>query len=231
MDKRNLLVVGASKGIGRSIVEQLADKYEIYSTSRGDCDLCRNHLSWDASETLFPDEWLPETLSGLVYCPGTINLMPFSRLKSDAARVDLEVNYLGAIKVLQAVLPALKRSGAASVVMFSSVAVSVGMPMHSSVAGAKGAVEGLTRSLAAELSPLIRVNAIAPSLTDTPLASRFLKNEKQREALAHRHPMQKLGDAAEIAALAAFLLSEQSSWMTGQVLAADGGMSRIRKFE
>jgi NAD(P)-dependent dehydrogenase (short-subunit alcohol dehydrogenase family) len=127
-------------------------------------------------------------------------------------------------------MPALKAAPQASVVLFSTVAVSTGMPMHASVAAAKGAVEGLTRSLAAEYAPRIRFNAIAPSLTDTPLASGMLRTDRQREAAASRHPLERIGDSAELAALAGFLLSEESGWISGQVLHADGGMSSIRKF-
>jgi NAD(P)-dependent dehydrogenase (short-subunit alcohol dehydrogenase family) len=127
-------------------------------------------------------------------------------------------------------MPALKAAPQASVVLFSTVAVSTGMPMHASVAAAKGAVEGLTRSLAAEFAPRVRFNAIAPSLTDTPLASGMLRTDRQREAAASRHPLERIGNPAELAALASFLLSEESGWISGQVLHADGGMSSIRKF-
>jgi NAD(P)-dependent dehydrogenase (short-subunit alcohol dehydrogenase family) len=143
---------------------------------------------------------------------------------------DLDINLKGAVRVLRAAMPALKIAPQASVVLFSTVAVSTGMPMHASVAAAKGAVEGLTRSLAAEYAPRIRFNAIAPSLTDTPLASGMLRTERQREAAAARHPLERIGESVELAALASFLLSEDSGWISGQVLHADGGMSSIRKF-
>jgi len=171
---------------------------------------------------------IPETLAGLVYCPGTINLRAFSSLNPAAFRDELEINLIGAVKSIQAALKALKKTPGSSIVLFSTVAVSQGMPFHSGIAAAKGAVEGLTRSLAAELAPGIRVNCIAPSLTDTPLAARLLNSDEKREAAANRHPLKKVGTADELAALANFLLSTDAAWITGQVIHADGGMSSVR---
>jgi NAD(P)-dependent dehydrogenase (short-subunit alcohol dehydrogenase family) len=170
---------------------------------------------------------LPEHLDGFVYAPGSINLRPFSGLKPETFAQDMEVNFLAMVRVLQSVLPKLKKSEAASIVLFSTVAVSVGMPFHTSVAAAKGAVEGFARSLAAELAPKIRVNVVAPSLTDTPLANKFLNNEQKMENAALRHPLKSVGTADQIAQTAAFLLSDKASWTTGQVLGVDGGMSRL----
>jgi NAD(P)-dependent dehydrogenase (short-subunit alcohol dehydrogenase family) len=179
----------------------------------------------------FEDNWgtdLPTSLDGLVYLPGTINLKPFRALKSADFLHDFEVNVLGAIKVLQAALKALKAGDSSSVVLFSTVAVAQGMPFHSSIAASKGAIEGLMRSLAAELAPAIRVNAIAPSLTATPLASKLLSTPEKMEASAKRHPLQRLGKPEDVAAMAAFLLGKQSSWITGQVFAVDGGLSQLK---
>ena len=145
-------------------------------------------------------------------------------------REDFELNLLGAVRALKASMPALKAAPMASVVLFSTVAVTTGMPMHSSIAAAKGAVEGLTRSLAAELAPKIRVNAIAPSLTETPLAAKLLRTERQRTAAAERHPLAKVGDADDLAAAAEFLLSQEAKWITGQVLPVDGGIGSLRRF-
>jgi NAD(P)-dependent dehydrogenase (short-subunit alcohol dehydrogenase family) len=227
---KKILIVGAGKGIGHSIAEKHAGTAELWTTSREtEPDISSTHRHWQASEE-FPGDFLPDSLDGVVYCPGTIRLKPFERLTLDDFEEELDVNLKGAVRALRAAMPALKAAPQASVVLFSTVAVSTGMPMHASVAAAKGAVEGLTRSLAAEYAPRIRFNAIAPSLTDTPLASGMLRTDRQREAAASRHPLERIGDSAELAALAGFLLSEESGWISGQVLHADGGMSSIRKF-
>ena len=162
----------------------------------------------------------------------TIRLKPFQRLTRDDFLEDFQINFLGAVHVIQACLPNLKKSPTgASILLFSTVAVTTGMPFHASIAGAKGAVEGLTRSLAAELASRIRVNAIAPSLTDTPLAVNLLSSEEKRQAAAERHPMKRIGSVQDIARLALFLLSDDAGWITGQVFHADGGMSALRTFK
>jgi NAD(P)-dependent dehydrogenase (short-subunit alcohol dehydrogenase family) len=173
---------------------------------------------------------LPASLDGLIYFPGTITLKPFHRLTPADFLNDFQVNCLGAAHVIQQALPALKSAPAASIVLFSTIAVAQGMAFHASIAAAKAAVEGLTKSLAAELAPKIRVNAIAPSLTDTPLASLLLGNETKREAAAKRHPLQTVGKPDDIAQLVAFLLSSASSFLTGQILRPDGGLSSVRTF-
>ena len=170
---------------------------------------------------------LPDEIHGVVYCPGSINLKPFRALKPAQFQQDFEINVLGAVKVLQAAQRKLKK-GEASVVLFSTVAVGQGMPFHASVAASKGAIEGLTKSLAAEWAPNIRVNCIAPSLTDTPMAARLLSTPEKIEASGNRHPLKRVGTATEIADLAAFLLSEKSSWITGQIIGIDGGMSTLK---
>ena len=176
-------------------------------------------------------ETLPETLQGLVYCPGTIVLKPFQRLTADDFKEDFNINLLGAVKVIQGCIKQLRKSpSGASIVLFSTVAVKTGMPFHASVASAKAAVEGLTRSLAAEFAPRIRVNAIAPSLTDTPLAQNLLSSEEKRKASADRHPLKRIGTPQEIARAAAHLLSDAGAWITGQVMPIDGGMSSLRTF-
>jgi NAD(P)-dependent dehydrogenase (short-subunit alcohol dehydrogenase family) len=174
---------------------------------------------------------LPEELHGIAYCPGTIVLKPFQRLSVEDFMQDYRINLLGAVKVIQACLKQLKKSSSgASIVLFSTVAVQTGMAFHASVASAKGAVEGLTRSLAAEFAPRIRVNAIAPSLTDTPLAQALLSSDAKRKASADRHPLRRIGSAEEMARLAAHLLSDDAAWMTGQILHLDGGMGALRVF-
>jgi NAD(P)-dependent dehydrogenase (short-subunit alcohol dehydrogenase family) len=228
---KNYLVIGGSSGIGRAIAENLEKEgHNVYAT------YCKNPLQsngvayhyLDVRENEFDLEYLPDTLHGLAYCPGSINLAPFHRIKPDAFAGDFELQVNGAVKVLQAVQKKLKAAGHASVVFFSTVAVQSGFNFHAQVAASKGAIEGLTRSLAAEWAPGIRVNAIAPSLTDTPLAEKLLNSDAKKEANAQRHPMKRIGSAEDIAETAAFLLTDRSSWMTGQVLHVDGGMSRLK---
>ena len=228
---RKILIVGAGSGIGAALAAILSESHEIWSTSyRSESRPQTRHIRWDAASEAFPTDWLPEALDGLVYCPGSIRLAPFQKLDVEAFREDFELNLVGAVRALHAAMPALKRGSHPAVVLFSTVAVSVGMPMHASIASAKGAVEGLTRSLAAELAPGIRVNAIAPSLTDTPLATGLLRSERQRDAAAKRHPLERIGQPADVAAAAGFLLSEQADWVTGQILSVDGGMGTLRRF-
>ena len=167
-------------------------------------------------------------INGLVYFPGTINLKPFARLSPQDFMHDYEVNVLGAVAFVQTYLGNLKKSGAGSVVFISSVAAQSGMPFHTSIAMAKASLEGLTRSLAAELAPAIRVNAVAPSLTNTPLSERFIATPEKTEASQNRNPMKKIGAPNEIAEAITFLLSPKSSWTTGQVLAVDGGMGTLK---
>jgi NAD(P)-dependent dehydrogenase (short-subunit alcohol dehydrogenase family) len=236
MDKKNIFIVGGSSGIGLELVKVLSDDHhEIYVGSRTADTLLEipgvHHIPMDVAAQKLDLETLPETLQGLVYCPGTIVLKPFQRLNIDDFKEDFNINLLGAVKVIQGCIKQLKKSQTgASIVLFSTVAVKTGMPFHASVASAKAAVEGLTRSLAAEFAPRIRVNAIAPSLTDTPLAKSLLSSEEKRKASADRHPLKRVGTSLEIAQSAAHLLSDAGAWITGQILAIDGGMSALRTF-
>lgn len=225
---KNYIVVGASSGIGFETARLLTDAgHSVYSFSRTTPSLSSHHVEWDVENELPDLADLPTEIHGLVYCPGTINLKPFGRIKKDDFQHDLQVNLFGAIKILQATLPNLK-AGHGSVVLFSTVAVQTGMPFHSSIAAAKGAVEGLTRSLAAEFAPTLRVNAIAPSLTHTPLGEKLLNTPEKIEAASKRHPLHKVGNPNEMAELAVFLLSEKSSFITGQIIGVDGGIGSLK---
>jgi 3-oxoacyl-[acyl-carrier protein] reductase len=231
----NIVIAGGSKGIGLELVKLLeprAERIDVWSRTAGELPASAKvrHAVCDFADPNAALPELPEEIQGAVYCPGTINLRSFRSLQVADFRQDLEVNLIGAIRFLQACQPRLKgRDGQpASVVLFSTVAVGQGMPMHASVAASKGAIEGLMRSLAAEWAPKIRVNAIAPALTDTPLASKLLSTPEKREAMATRYPLKRIGTAEELARAAMFLVSSESNWVTGQVLGVDGGMSTCR---
>ncbi|MGA1770982.1 MAG: SDR family NAD(P)-dependent oxidoreductase [Flavobacteriaceae bacterium] len=227
--KKNILIVGGTSGIGAALSKKLADQAYLFIASRtADSSAGSTAIHYDVLTDTLDTTQLPEKLDGLVYCPGSINLRPFKGLKTDTFRADFELNLIGAVHTLQTVLPKLQLAQQASILFFSTVAVQTGMPFHTSVAAAKGAVEGLTRALAAELAPNIRVNAIAPSLVNTPLADKFLNNETKLERAAERHPLQRVGTPEEIAALAAFLLSDDAAWITGQILTVDGGIGTLK---
>jgi NAD(P)-dependent dehydrogenase (short-subunit alcohol dehydrogenase family) len=230
---RKYLVAGASSGIGKEIVGLLKREGEVYGTFRNTplneesaSGVEYNYLDVTA-DTLNLD-FLPDRIDGLAYCPGTINLKPFVRVKPEDFINDFNVQVLGAVKVIQAILPRLKQSDSASVVLFSTVAVKMGFNFHSLVSASKGAVEGLMRALAAEFAPKIRVNCIAPSITYTPLSSGLLNSPAKLEANAQRHPMKRVGSVMDIAEMAAFLLSDKSGWITGQVYGVDGGISSLK---
>lgn len=226
----NYLVVGGTRGIGEELTARLTNAgHDVLVWARNPVEIPAARLVInDATAMSLDVEALPERLDGVAYCPGSINLKPFGRLTPDDFHQDFAQNLLGAVRTLQTVLPRLKQSPQASVVLFSTVAASTGMPFHASVAASKGAVEGLMRSLAAEWAPAIRVNAIAPSLTRTPLAEKLLSSAERAEAAAKRHPLQTIGEPDQIAAMAEFLLSPQSGFITGQVIGVDGGLSRLR---
>ena len=226
------VIVGASQGIGESIATALIAKgHEVINFSRNPTGISRVvNYTWDA---LGSDDSalaaITGPLDGIAYCPGSINLKPFHRLTSADFEKDFQINVLGAVRVIQALLPALKQSDTSSIVLFSTVAVQTGMGFHASIASAKGAIEGLTRSLAAELSAnKIRVNAIAPSLTLTPLAGALLNSPEKIEAGGKRHPLGRVGQAEDVANLAAFLLDSTNSWITGQIMGVDGGIGSLR---
>ena len=237
MDKPYYVVVGGSSGIGYHITSRLVEKgYGVLVVSRSADTLSGlsgvTHMALDITRQELDVEQLPASIQGVAYCPGSIRLRPFHRLRESDFLTDWQLNVMGAIKSIQACLPGMKKADTpASIVLFSTVAVATGMPFHASIASAKGALEALTRSLAAEFAPKIRVNAIAPSLTDTPLAKTLLSDDGKRKAAADRHPLKRFGSAGDIAAAAMFLLEDSAAWITGQVLAVDGGMGAVRTFK
>ncbi len=227
---KNILLIGGSYGIGLAIAKELQFKNNVYIASRSNenlTDVKATHIAFDATTDTIDTSKLPTIIDGLVYCPGSINLRPFKGLKPEAFETDLQINFISLVKVIQSVLPNLLASEQASIVAFSSVAATMGMPFHTSVAASKGAIEGFAKALAAEYAPKIRVNVIAPSLTDTPLADKFLNNETKQEKSAERHPLKRFGKPEDSAQMTTFLLSDKSSWISGQIFHVDGGMSTL----
>ena len=228
---KNYVIIGGSSGIGSALVHKLEqDDVNIIATYNTNVpsETSSKFSKFDVTTDTFNIDTLPEEIHGLVYCPGSINLKPFHRFKSDDFINDFKLQVVGATTIIQQLLPRLKKSGSASIVLFSTVAVQQGFNFHSQVATSKGAIEGLTRALAAEFAPLIRVNAIAPSLTNTDLAGRLLNSPEKIEKQAAMNPMKRVGDPKDIAALAHFLLTEEASWITGQIVHVDGGFSVIK---
>ena len=230
---KTYIVIGASSGIGKEITRQLvASNHRVIGTYYNDLvesdqpGLEYHYLNVMDEELNF--DFLPDSIDGLVYCPGSIKLRPFSRIKPKQFVEDYQLQVLGAVKVLQGALSSLKANTGSSVVMFSTVAVQNGFNFHSQVAASKGAVEGLIRSLAAEWAPNIRVNGIAPSITNTPLAESLLSTDQKKQANAEKHPLKRIGTPEDIANMAEFLLSQKSSWITGQIMHVDGGMSSLK---
>ena len=232
---KNILIVGASSGIGLATAQLLKQLgAHLYTASRHLTpeleEIGSDFTELDSTQPLGTAlDDLPDVLHGVVYCPGSIRLRPFERISADDFRADFELNVMGAVQVLQTTMKRLKKANGASVVLFSTVAAETGMAFHTSIATAKAAVEGLTRALAAEYAASnIRVNAVAPSLTNTPLAATLLSTPEKIDASAKRHPLQRIGEPQDIAYMASFLLSDHSSFITGQVLPVDGGMSRLK---
>jgi NAD(P)-dependent dehydrogenase (short-subunit alcohol dehydrogenase family) len=229
---KNIVIIGASTGIGRATAALLADQgHQVFGTyAHTQPEPCKgvSYHELDVLKDAFDTSWLPDRIDGLVYCPGSINLKPFGRIKPEDFEQDFKLQVVGAVRVIQDFMPALKHAGQVSIVLFSTVAMQAGFTFHAQVAASKGAIEGLTRALAAEFAPRIRVNCIAPSLTQTPLAAQLLSTAEKIEAHAQRHPLKRIGQPEDIAQSVAFLLSDHASWITGQVLHVDGGMSTLK---
>ena len=215
---KNILIIGASSDIG----------LEICKLANADGHNFDNFIQLDPNKSLDVLDDLPEDIDGLVYCPGTINLRSLQRLTLEDIKNEMEVNFYGAFNIIKKVLPNLKKNDGASVVLFSTVAVKTGMPMHSSIAAAKGALEGLAKSLAAELAPRVAINCVAPSIVDTKLAANILSTDERKQASADRHPLKTIGSINSIANSAYFLLQAKENWISGQIFRPDVGLSALK---
>ena len=225
---KKYVIVGGSKGIGKETAELLAaEGHQVTVFSRTPYEGPAHTIEWEEFDVL-EDSWedqMPENIDGLVYSVGSINLKPFRGLKTEVFEADFQLHVMGAIKALQAAYKNFNANSIPSVVLYSTVAVQRGMPFHATVSASKGAIEGLTRAIASEWAPKARINCIAPSLTDTPLAGKLLSTPEKKEAMGNNNPMKRVGEANDIAEMTAFLLSDKSSWMTGQIIHIDGGQS------
>ena len=230
---KNYLIIGGSSGIGKELVNLLEEEgVSVFSTYNENIVEDRKNIKYQKFNVLIDTlnlKDLPDEIHGFAYCPGSINLKPFHRFTSEDFLEDYKLQVLGATTLIKQLLPKLKNSKKSSIVLFSTIAVRFGFNFHSQVAMSKGAIEGLTRSLSAELAPNIRVNAIAPSLTDTNLSSKFINTPEKVSAQSERNPLKKIGAAKDIAEAALYLLSSKSSWVTGQILHVDGGSSTIKQ--
>lgn len=229
----NYLTAGASSGIGKKLTDKFAESgHQVFGTYHkrvSESDNSKIHFfPLNVLDEIISFDFLPENLAGVIYCAGSINLRPFERIKPEDFVDDYRLQVVGAIKTIQAVASKLKTSDNAAIILFSTVAVQTGLPFHSQVSASKGAIEGLTKALAAEYAPKIRVNCIAPSLTDSPLAASLLNTYQKRQANAERHPLKRIGTTKDIADMVEFLLSSKASWITGQILHVDGGFSTLK---
>jgi len=221
---KTIVVIGGSKGIGNAIVSNLLANNKVINISRTAPEQTHENLTHISCNVL--EDELPEieTVDSLIYCPGSINLKPISRLSIDDFKSDFEINVLGAVKAIQKYLPSLKKNEKPSILLFSTVAAKLGMPFHASVAASKAGVEGFVKSLGAELAPTVRVHAIAPTVTDTQLASKLLRNEKMIDAITERHPLKKFLNPQEVAKMALFLISDNAASLSGQIFEMDCGI-------
>ena len=229
---KNYLIIGGSSGIGKQLTLDLSNNdHQVYSTFHNNMPEKESpNIHYHQLNVLDKDmnlDFLPKTLDGLAYCPGSINLKPFEKVTPSDLLEDYNLQIIGLSKVLQKTIHNLKHAPQSSVVLFSTVAVQKGFPFHCIVSSTKGAVEGFTKAMAAEYAPHVRFNCIAPSLTDTKLSARLLRTESQRNIQKEHHPLKRIGIPTDLSNMAQFLLSDKSSWITGQIMAVDGGKSSL----
>ena len=225
---KKILIIGGSKGIGNAILQQQLENNSVYTISRTAPEISHPnlmHFSLDVLQDVLPEI---ESLDSVIYCPGSITLKPIGSLSIDDFRNDFEINVIGAVKVIQKYLPALKKGNQPSILLFSTVAAKLGMPFHASIATAKAGVEGLVKSLGAELASSVRINAIAPTITDTTLASGILRNDRMKENMIERHPMKGYLQPQEVAEMADFLISEKAKSISGQIFEMDYGIVNFK---
>ena len=225
---KTIVIIGGSKGIGKAISNALLDQNSVINISRSQPEFSHRNLTHYNCDILTDELPDLEKVDTLIYCPGSINLKPFERLKIEDFKHDYEINFIGAVKAIQKYLPNLKATDNANILLFSTVASKLGMPFHSSVASVKSAIEGLVKSLAAEYAPKIRINAIAPTVTDTTLAAKLLRNDRQKEQMIERHPLKKYLNPEEVAEMAAFLISDKAASMSGQIFEMDCGITTFK---
>jgi NAD(P)-dependent dehydrogenase (short-subunit alcohol dehydrogenase family) len=221
---RNIVIIGGSKGIGSAILLQQLENNKVYNISRTAPEVTLPnlvHFPIDMLQDALPEI---EAVDVLIYCPGSITLKPISNLSIDDFRTDFEINVIGAVKAIQKYLPNLKKGQNPSIILFSTVAAKLGMPFHASIATAKAGVEGLVKSLGAELASVVRINAIAPTITETTLSAGILRNDRMKENMTERHPMKGYLKPVEVAQMANFLISENAKSISGQVFEMDYGI-------
>ena len=221
---KNIVIIGGTKGIGKAIVSEVVDNNNVVCLSRNQTDFSHDNYTFHNFDALVDDYPDFESVDCLIYCPGSINLKPISTLSLDDFRNDFELNVIGAVRAIKKYLNLLKKSGSASILLFSTVATKLGMPYHTSVSVAKSGIDGLVKTLGSELAPKVRINAIAPTITNTELASKILRNDKVIENMVERHPLKKILSSNEVAKMASFLISEDASSISGQIFNMDAGI-------
>ena len=221
---KNIVIIGGTKGIGKAIVSEVVDNNNVVCLSRNQTDFSHDNYTFHIFDALVDDYPDFESVDCLIYCPGSINLKPISTLSLDDFRNDFELNVIGAVRAIKKYLNLLKKSGSASILLFSTVATKLGMPYHASVSVAKSGIDGLVKTLGSELAPKVRINAIAPTITNTELASKILRNDKVIENMVERHPLKKILSSNEVAKMASFLISEDASSISGQIFNMDAGI-------
>ena len=221
---KNIVIIGGTKGIGKAIVNEVVDNNNVVCLSRNQTDFSHDNYTFHNFDALVDDYPDFESVDCLIYCPGSINLKPISTLSLDDFRNDFELNVIGAVRAIKKYLNLLKKSESASILLFSTVATKLGMPYHASVSVAKSGIDGLVKTLGSELAPKVRINAIAPTITNTELASKILRNDKVIENMVERHPLKKILSSNEVAKMASFLISEDASSISGQIFNMDAGI-------